>query len=147
MKEYTKIKEFHIKGTKTDLQCIQLKSSKESCQYIRQFYGDDLDVYESFFILLLNRANMIIGYAKISQGGICGTVVDKKIIAKYCLDTLASGVILAHNHPSGNTSPSKADINITNDLKQTLSLFDCLVLDHIILTENSYYSFADEGMI
>ena len=74
-------------------------------------------IYESVFILLLNRHNNTIGYAKISQGGVTGTVIDVKIIAKYIIDSLASGLILAHNHPSGNTRASSEDINITNKVK------------------------------
>lgn len=95
----------------------------------------------------MNRSNNTIGYAKISQGGVAGTVVDVKIIAKYAIDTLASSVILAHNHPSGNTQPSRADKDITQKIKDSLKLFDISVLDHIILTEDEYFSFADEGLI
>ena len=84
---------------------------------------------------------------KISQGGISGTVVDTKIIAKYCVDTLCSAVILAHNHPSGNLNPSTQDIKITRKIKEGLELLDVKVLDHVILTSDSYYSFADENIL
>ncbi len=138
---------YTIKKNGSALPTMQVKSSQDCYQYIRQFYGDDIEVWESFFILLLNRSNQTIGYAKISQGGVTGTVVDTKIIAKYAVDSLASGVILAHNHPSGNTNPSQADVEITKKTKNALTLFDVKVLDHIILTKDKYYSFADEGDI
>ena len=88
-----------------------------------------------------------IGYAKISQGGIVGTVIDATIIAKYCVEALATSVILAHNHPSGGLVPSQQDKDITRKIKDTLKIFDCNVLDHIILTEDSFFSFADEGLM
>ena len=141
------IKLYEIKKNNTDFESVNIKSSYESSNFIRKFYGDDLEVYESFFILLLNRANDTIGYAKISQGGIVGTIVDVKIIAKYVVDSLASGIILAHNHPSGNKNPSQADIDITKKIKEALIYFDCNIIDHIILTKNNYTSFADESLI
>lgn len=119
-------------------------SSKNSADYFRGFFDDDIELFESFFIILLNRSNDSIGFSKISQGGTCGTVVDVKLIAKYCIDTLAQGVVLCHNHPSGNTNPSNEDKNITQKIKEALKLIDCTVLDHIILTKDNYYSFADE---
>jgi len=138
---------YTIKKNETTFENIVIKSSNDSYQFIKQFYGDDLEVFESFFILLLNRKNATAGYAKISQGGIAGTVVDVKIVAKYAVDSLASSVVLAHNHPSGNLNPSGADIELTKKIKNALSLLDVVVLDHIILTKDSYYSFADEGMM
>jgi len=93
----------------------------------------------------LDRANNTAGFAKISQGGTAGTVVDIKIIAKYAVESLSSSVIICHNHPSGNITPSEADINITKKIKDALLLFDIKLTDHIILSENNYYSFADNG--
>jgi DNA repair protein RadC len=138
---------YTIKKNESTFENIVIKSSDDSHRFIKQFYGDDLEVYESFFILLLNRKNATTGYAKISQGGIAGTLVDVKIVAKYAVDSLASAVVLAHNHPSGNLNPSGADIELTKKIKSALSLLDIVVLDHIILTKDSYYSFADEGMM
>ena len=141
------IKLFELKKIQTDFPKQKLTSSKLSSEFIRQFYSDDIEIYESFFILMLNRANETIGYAKISQGGICGTIVDVKILAKFVVDSLASGIIIAHNHPSGNLQPSQADIQITNKIKEIVKLLDSTLLDHIILTKESYYSFSDEGKI
>jgi DNA repair protein RadC len=138
---------YSIKKNQSEFPRQKISSSKDAEQFIRQFYGDDLQVYESFFLLLLNQANETVGYAKISQGGIAGTIVDVKIIAKYVVDTLSQAVVLAHNHPSGNIRPSQADENITTRIKATLNLFDCKVLDHIILTADNYFSFQDNGLI
>jgi DNA repair protein RadC len=136
-----------LKKDPTNFERVKITSSDVSANYIRQFYGDDLEIFESFFILLLNRQNKTIGYAKISQGGVAGTVVDAKIIIKYIVDTFASAVILCHNHPSGNLNPSTQDLEITKKLAQAAKLVDSQVLDHIILTPDSFYSFADNGLI
>lgn len=138
---------FELKKNQTDFQKVKITSSKTAHDVIRQYYSDDIEIYESFFILLLDRANNTIGYAKISQGGIAGTVVDIKIIAKYCVDSLCSGVILAHNHPSGNLMPSDADLTITKKIILALGYLDVTVLDHLILTVDSFYSFKDENRI
>jgi DNA repair protein RadC len=142
-----KAKKFDLKAVDSEFTKVKIIDSQTAEKFIRQFYGDDLEIYESFFILLLNRANETIGYAKISQGGIVGTVVDKKILLKYVVESLASGIILAHNHPSGNANPSQADLNITKDLQQLCNLVDSTVLDHVILTADSFYSFADNGKL
>ena len=88
---------------------------------------------------------MTTGFAKISQGGTAGTVVDIKIIAKYAVDSLSTSVIICHNHPSGNKQPSDADLNITRKIKDALLLLDIKLIDHIIITENDFFSFADNG--
>jgi len=132
------LKTFSLKKEKTDIENIKIQTSKEAAEYIRNFYHDDIDIYESCFILLLNRANKTIGYAKISQGGVSGTVVE---------ESLASGVILAHNHPSGNLNPSHQDIALTRKVKEALTLLDSQLLDHVILSADGYKSFADEGIL
>jgi DNA repair protein RadC len=110
--------------------------------------ADLLDIpHEEFWILLLNRANRIIRKSQISQGGIAGTVADPKIIFKLALDELASGIILAHNHPSGNLTASQADLDLTKKLKEAGKLLDIQVLDHVIVAGQKYFSFADEGLI
>ena len=139
------ISEYSLKYTKTDVQKTKITTSENASNVIRQFYFDDINIYESFFILLLNRAHNTTGFAKISQGGTAGTVVDIKIIAKYAVDSLSSAVIICHNHPSGNKQPSDADLNTTRRIKDALLLLDVKLFDHIIITENDYYSFADNG--
>jgi DNA repair protein RadC len=138
---------FELKKIQSDFPKVKITKSLEASEFIRQFYGDDLEIFESFFILLLDRSNTTIGYAKISQGGISGTIVDLKLIAKYAVDALATSVILAHNHPSGNLNPSESDIKITNKAVQGLKILDINVIEHIILTKDSYYSLQDNGHI
>lgn len=103
--------------------------------------------YEEFWILLLNRGNKILNSICISQGGLSGTVADPKKIFKMALEQYASSVVLCHNHPSGNIKPSESDIRLTQKLKKAGSFLDLPVIDHIILGEDSYFSFADEGLL
>jgi DNA repair protein RadC len=131
----------------SDFPKAKIQSGQDATDFIRMFYHDDLTLYESFYLLLLNRANITIGYAKISQGGISGTLVDQRIVCKYAIEALATGVILAHNHPSGNRTPSESDRAMTKRIQECLKVFDIQVLDHIILTEDSFYSFANEGLL
>ncbi len=104
-------------------------------------------VHEEFWILLLNRSNYMIGKSRISQGGLSGTVIDARIILKNAIEKLSSGLILCHNHPSGNIKPSEADKQITKKMKDAASLMDINLMDHIIIGENDYFSFADEGIL
>lgn len=107
-----------------------------------------LDIpHEEFWVLLVNRANRVIKKQQVSQGGVAGTVADPKIIFKIALEELATGIILAHNHPSGNLTPSKADIDLTRKIKEAGKLLEIQVLDHIIIGSQKYFSFADEGLI
>lgn len=103
--------------------------------------------HEEFWIVLLNRANKITSKHLISKGGQAGTVADPKIIFSIVLQHQASSVILAHNHPSGNLKPSSADVSLTSKLVSAGTLLDISVLDHLIITDKDYYSFADEGLI
>jgi len=140
------MKLFELKKIQTNFPSVKITDSQTAADFIRQFYGDDIEVFESAFILLLNRQNKTIGYAKISQGGVYGTYVDNKIVAKYAVDALASGVIFCHNHPSGNLEPSTDDIRLTRKLKDGLDTLDINLLDSIILTpEGGYTSLADDG--
>jgi DNA repair protein RadC len=139
------ISEYSLKYTKSEIQKTKVTTSESAFSIIKQFYFDDINIYESFFILLLNSQNNTTGFAKISQGGTAGTVVDIKIIAKYAVDSLSPNVIICHNHPSGNKQPSDADLNITKRIKDALLLLDIKLIDHIIITENDFYSFADNG--
>jgi DNA repair protein RadC len=103
--------------------------------------------HEEFWVILLNRANRVIRKVQISQGGVAGTVADPKIIFKTALDDLASGIIIAHNHPSGNLTASQADIDLTRKLKASGAMLEVQVLDHLIVAGKTYLSFADEGML
>jgi DNA repair protein RadC len=103
--------------------------------------------YEEFWILLLNKANQVIKKIQISRGGIAGTVADVRLIMKNAIENLASGLILVHNHPSGNLKPSSQDISLTQRVKQAGELMEVPVLDHLIFTDKGYYSFADSELL
>ncbi|MEM8968225.1 MAG: DNA repair protein RadC [Bacteroidota bacterium] len=120
--------------------------SSEDAYRIMQPYLLDQPL-EQFWIILLNRANMVINTHCVSQGGVSGTVADPKTIFKEALEKLASSIVLVHNHPSGNLKPSEADIHLTRKLKEAGKHLDLPVLDHIIFTDQSYLSFADEGIL
>jgi len=103
--------------------------------------------HEEFWILLVNRANMVEHKIMISKGGVAGTVVDNKIIFKHALNHLSSSLVLVHNHPSTNLKPSKADLNITKKIVTSAKLLDINVLDHVIIGGDNYFSFADEDLL
>ncbi len=126
---------------------VNIFGSKDAANYARKFYFDDILIFESSFIMLLNRVNQVIGWAKISQGGIDSTVLDIRLIAKYALESFATGVILIHNHPSGKALPGEVDIKVTRHIRDGLKTLDISLLDHIILTEKEFYSFSDECTI
>ena len=98
-------------------------------------------------VLCLNRANRVLGWAKINQGGLSGTVSDPKVIFQVALKSNACSLIIAHNHPSGNLRPSEADILLTRKLKEAGLMLDLPVLDHLIVSSEGFYSFADEGLL
>jgi len=103
--------------------------------------------HEEFWVIYLNKANKILSVESVSKGGVAGTVADVRIIFKKAIELLASSIILAHNHPSGNLRPSNADIDLTRKMRDTGKVMEIEVLDHIIVSENGYYSFSDEGML
>ena len=123
----------------------KIGGSKDAFNYMQPFL-EDLS-YEEFWVIYMNRSNRIIDQVKISQGGISGTVIDVRIILKHAIEKLASTIIICHNHPSGNLQPSKSDIQITSKLKEAAKFHDVELLDHLIISDSSYYSFADEGII
>lgn len=109
--------------------------------------GDLIDYKEVFYIILLNNSNEVLGISKISEGGITGTVVDVRLVFQIALKSHAVGMILAHNHPSGTLKPSQADISLTKKLKNAGEILDVKVLDHLIITTENYFSFADENIL
>lgn len=138
---------FELKVLQNEFPSIKISNSQQSADFIRQFYSDDIFIFESFFILLLNNNNTTIGYAKISQGGITSTVVDTRLVAHYAISSLATSVIVCHNHPSGNLLPSEADKLLTKKIKDGLAILDITLLDHIILAGTLYTSLADNGQL
>jgi len=123
----------------------QITSSRDAYQHIAPHICD-LN-FEEFWIILLNRANRVILKRKISSGGVSGTVVDPKIIFQIALEKLASSIMLFHNHPSGNLKPSSSDLELTRKIKSAGKLLDISVLDHLIIADSGYFSFADEGLM
>ncbi|MGF1583772.1 MAG: DNA repair protein RadC [Bacteroidales bacterium] len=120
-------------------------SSKDAFTIMQPLVGDL--THEEFWILLLNRSNRLIDVLRTSQGGISGTVTDIRMILKNAILYTASSIVLCHNHPSGNLKPSSADMSITKKMVEAAKLMDIKVLDHIILADRNYFSFADEGLI
>jgi DNA repair protein RadC len=122
--------------------------SSDAAETFRCFWDEGtLGFVEEFKVMLLNRGNLVLGIVQLSRGGIAGTVADPKLIFAAALKGCASSVILSHNHPSGNLTPSKADIQLTHKLKEAGKFLDLPVLDHVILTQDGYYSLADEGLL
>lgn len=123
----------------------KISSSRDAFELLK---SDLMDLpKEEFWVLCLNRANRVIKKKRVSEGGVSGTVADPKIIYKLALEELASGVIVAHNHPSGNLQPSQNDIDLTRKLKEAGKFLEISLLDHLIVANQKYLSFADEGML
>lgn len=122
----------------------KITSSHDSYEIFKRLYETDkIEYIEQFIILLLDRANKVIGWVKISQGGITGTIADPRLIFQAGLLANATAIILSHNHPSGNKTPSSTDIELTRKVCQGGKLLDLNILDHVIITAEGYYSFAD----
>ena len=125
-----------------------IKTSKDCYQtFLKVWDENKMEMQEEFKVLLINRANRVTGVYEASAGGITGTVADPRLILAAAIKGLAVGIVLAHNHPSGNLKPSLADEQLTTKIRTAASYHDIRVLDHIIVTADAYYSFADEGLL
>ena len=125
-----------------------IKDSKDIHDVLKQIWDENkIEMVEEFKVLFLNRANRIIGVYDASSGGITGTVADPRLILAAALKSLAISIVLSHNHPSGSFKPSRADEELTIKIKEAAKYHDIRVIDHIIITAEGYYSFADEGLI
>ena len=129
----------------------KISCSKDANQIMHEYAKDgklQIEHREYFFVMLLSRANKVLGISTVSMGGMSGTVADPKIVFQTALKASAASIILCHNHPSGNIKPSESDIRLTQKIKKAGSFLDLPALDHIIITEDSgYFSFADEGLL
>ena len=126
----------------------KITSSRDAHEVLRQVWNDSvIELCEQFKVLFTNRANKVLGVFEVSTGGISGTVADPKLIFAAALKACATGLILSHNHPSGNLTPSQADIDLTRKIKEGGKLLEIQLLDHVILTSEGYFSFADEGLL
>jgi len=148
--EWTKVAEVEL-IYKTKVKASErpvIRDSKDTCKILRQIWDENkMEMQEEFKVLFLNRSNKVIGVYDASTGGICGTVADPRLILAAAIKALAVSIILSHNHPSGNLKPSRADEELTLKIKEAAKYHDIKVLDHIIITSEQYYSFADEGLI
>jgi DNA repair protein RadC len=140
--------ELHYKRKAKPADRPKVSNSSDVVEVFRAIYDvNKIEHREMMYALYLNRANTVLGVLLISEGGTAATICDPKIVFQGALKLNASGVILSHNHPSGNLTPSQADIQLTNRLTNGGKIMDVQILDHVILTADSYYSFADNGMM
>jgi len=128
---------------------IKLTSSKCVHRFLRSIFDKDtIEHIESSYLVMLNRRNEILGYTKLSEGGVSSCIMDAKVVFQYALKANASAIILAHNHPSGNMEASPADVGITTKIKTVGTALDLQLIDHLILSPSgAYYSFADESLL
>lgn len=144
----TTVPELELRMKKSVVHKAKIESSTDSAKFFREAMDHEtIEVQEQFFVVYLNAANKTIGWVRISSGGITSCTADPILIIKYAIDCLASGMILCHNHPSGRKEPSGADIQITKKIKGAAEFLNIRVLDHVIITADDHYSFADEGLI
>lgn len=128
---------------------LQIKCSKDAYDiFMGTWDQDSIEHVEEFKVMLLTRSNRILGIATISKGGVSGTVTDVRIVMQLAIKSNASGIIICHNHPSGNMQPSESDTRITQKIKDSGNIMDIQLLDHLIVTpDDGYYSFADNGFV
>lgn len=127
---------------------LVISNSELSTQLFREVWdSSQLTLRESFKAVFLNTSNRAVNFYSLSDGGVSGTVVDTRLLLQAAILSNASSIIICHNHPSGNLNPSEADRKVTKKVKEAALLFDIMLLDHIILTEDDYFSFADSGMM
>lgn len=125
----------------------QVKASQTAYEVLLPFYSEIIDHREFSFALLLNTANRVLGVFKISEGGCTGTIMDVRTLFQAAILANATGIILSHNHPSGQLQPSQNDLQITRKMTEAGKVMDICILDHLIVTSEGYYSFADEGKL
>lgn len=126
---------------------IQIMSSNDIYKLMKPVYEDVINHHEEFYIILLNTGNYVLGISKIAQGGISSTTIDTRIILQTALKTNSVKIALVHNHPSTNLQPSSHDKDFTNKIVKAGKLMDIKVLDHVIISDNGYFSFCDDGII
>ncbi|MFV0164542.1 JAB domain-containing protein [Empedobacter falsenii] len=143
-----KVSEIKISYTNEVDEVIKVLGSSEVYQVLKSNWDmDTIKLQEEFKLLLLNQANQVLGIKSLFKGGVSNCSVDVRLIMSLVLKTNASGLIISHNHPSGNLKASESDKRITSKIKECCELFDVRLLDHIIMAKNSYLSFADEGIL
>lgn len=124
---------------------VKITGPEVAYELLKRFFADLM--HEEFYVIFLNRANDVIQIKQLSVGGVAGTVVDAKILFKAGFDCSASAFVIAHNHPSGNLKPSEKDIQVTNEIRVFAEMIDMPLIDHLIITDNGYFSFADNDYL
>jgi len=143
-----KISEISVSYSNSKQKKLKVRNSKESYEILLNSWDKNIiELQEEFKILLLNRSNTVLGVYPMSKGGVSGTIVDAKLVFSVALKCNASSIIVAHNHPSGNLNPSEGDKKITQKLKKAGEYLDIVLLDHLIITKEGFYSFSDSGLI
>lgn len=130
-----------------DIDWQVIRRADDAFNFIRQNWGNDIELRESFYVIALNQSNRIVAYSRLFTGGISGTVVDVRTIMQLLLQVNASNFIVCHNHPSGMLEPSKQDIETTKKLVEAGKVMDINLYDHLIVSDQEFYSFADNGLI
>jgi DNA repair protein RadC len=147
MKKY-KFPQIKVKVSVTKGDKVTITSPEKMVEVMRSIFDADTILWtEEVIMVCLNRANDVVGYYKISSGGFSGSVVDPRVVMTIALQNASSSIILAHNHPSGNLKPSEGDKAITEKIKNACAFFDMKLLDHLIITDESYFSFNEGGLI
>ena len=143
-----KISEISVSYSNNRSDRLKISNSKQSYDVLRACWSDStIELQEEFKVLMLNRCNQILGVYPLSKGGVSATVVDAKLVFSVALKCNASSIIIAHNHPSGNLKPSEVDKALTQKLKKAGEYLDIVLLDHLIITKDDFYSFSDNGLI
>lgn len=126
---------------------IRIEGSRDSFEILKPYFEEHIEYREAFYVIYTSRVNRMMAVQLVSLGGVAGTVVDTRIIFQAAILMLASGIVLAHNHPSGNLQPSTADLSITRKIKEECKNLDMTLLDHLVMAKDKYLSFSDEGLI
>jgi DNA repair protein RadC len=142
-----KISEISVSYSRSKEKKLKVTNSKDSFEILLDSWDKNIiELQEEFKVLLLNRGNQVLGVYSMSKGGVSGTIVDAKLVFSVALKCNASSIIIAHNHPSGSLTPSEADKRLTQKLKKASQYLDVVLLDHIIVTKEDFYSFSDNGL-
>jgi DNA repair protein RadC len=142
-----KISEINVSYSGSKEKKLKVTNSKDSFEILLDSWDKNIiELQEEFKVLLLNRGNQVLGVYSMSKGGVSGTIVDAKLVFSVALKCNASSIIIAHNHPSGSLTPSEADKRLTQKLKKASQYLDIVLLDHIIVTKEDFYSFSDNGL-
>lgn len=142
------VKAYSLKGEKTEILSEEVSNSKIGADFCRELYNpDSLTLFETMWAVYLDAKNRVKGFLKISEGGICNTICDPKKVFMGALACVASGIIVTHNHPSGSTNPSIEDKQLTKKLYTAAKLLDIRFVDHVIITDENYFSFRENGLL